>query len=120
MASTFDNNNNGKSNNNDRGKVGDQDKSSSGCAQFQAQLPHLMESGEGLSDQPHLQQCKYCSSLVSDLEYIAQQAKLLLPLHEPSPAVWTNIKGTLTREGLMDEDDGGPGGVKKKSVQARR
>lgn len=118
MAIAFDDNNSGTDNH--RGKVGDQDKSSSGCAEFQAQLPHLMESGADLSGQPHLQQCKYCSSLVSDLEYIAQQAKLLLPLHEPSPAVWSNIKGTLTREGLMDEDDGGPGGVKKKSVQARR
>lgn len=114
MAITLHNDNNGK------GKVGDQDKSGSGCAQFQAELPHLMESGADVSGQSHLQQCKYCSDLVSDLQYIAQQVKLLLPLHEPSPAVWTNIKGTLTREGLMDEDDGGPGGQKKNSVQARR
>ncbi|MEO8726611.1 MAG: hypothetical protein ABI383_10860 [Acidobacteriaceae bacterium] len=92
-----------------------------GCADFQAQLPHLMESGADASGDPHLQECKYCSDLVSDLEYIAQQAKLLLPLHEPSPAVWSNIKGTLTREGLMDDDDGGAssGGQKKNSVQAR-
>ena len=68
------------------------------CAAFQEQLPELFESGADLSQQPHLQTCEQCSALVSDLEYIAQQAKLLLPIHDPSPAVWENIQNSLSGE----------------------
>jgi hypothetical protein len=68
------------------------------CAAFQNQLPSLFESGEDLSSHPHLQTCENCSALVRDLEYIAQQAKLLLPIHDPSPAVWENIQSALKKE----------------------
>ncbi len=68
------------------------------CAIFQAQLPSLFESGEDLKAQPHLKTCENCSALVRDLEYIAQQAKLLLPIHDPSPAVWDNIQSALKKE----------------------
>jgi hypothetical protein len=86
------------------------------CAEFQAELPHLMESGVDPAGHPHLQECHTCSDLVRDLQYIAEQAKLLLPLHDPSPKVWSNIKGTLQREGLFDDDEGG---LKKKLAQVR-
>ena len=66
------------------------------CEEFQDQLPDLFESGADLSKQAHLKTCEQCSALVRDLEYIAQQAKLLLPIHDPSPAVWENIQTTLT------------------------
>jgi hypothetical protein len=39
--------------------------------------------------------------LVQDLRYIADQAKLLLPLRDPSPQVWDNIQDSLEREGLV-------------------
>ena len=65
------------------------------CAEFQGQLPELFESGVDLKEQEHLQSCEQCSALVSDLEYIAQQAKLLLPIHDPSPAVWDNIQSSI-------------------------
>lgn len=68
------------------------------CAVFQDQLPSLFESGGDLTTQPHLKTCENCSSLVRDLEYIAQQAKLLLPIHDPSPAVWDNIQTALKKE----------------------
>jgi len=68
------------------------------CAVFQEQLPSLFESGEDLSAQPHLKTCENCSELVRDLEYIAQQAKLLLPIHDPSPEVWENIQTALKKE----------------------
>ncbi|HEX6771329.1 MAG TPA: hypothetical protein VF126_04835 [Acidobacteriaceae bacterium] len=68
------------------------------CAAFQEQLPELFESGGDLSQQEHLKTCEQCSSLVSDLEYIAQQAKLLLPIHDPSPAVWENIQSSLSSD----------------------
>jgi hypothetical protein len=68
------------------------------CAVFQDQLPSLFESGEDLGAQEHLQGCENCSALVRDLEYIAEQAKLLLPIHDPSPAVWENIQTALKKE----------------------
>jgi hypothetical protein len=34
------------------------------------------------------------------LRYIAEQAKLLLPMHDPSPKVWDNIQDSLSKEGL--------------------
>jgi hypothetical protein len=68
------------------------------CADFQEQLPELFESGADLKQQEHLKTCEQCSALVSDLEYIAQQAKLLLPIHDPSPAVWENIQTSLSGE----------------------
>src|ERR1700691_4170749 len=68
------------------------------CADFQEQLPELFESGADLKEQEHLKTCEQCSALVSDLEYIAQQAKLLLPIHDPSPAVWENIQTSLSGE----------------------
>ena len=68
------------------------------CAVFQDQLPSLFESGEDLNTHPHLETCENCSALVRDLEYIAQQAKLLLPIHDPSPEVWENIQTALKKE----------------------
>jgi hypothetical protein len=68
------------------------------CAEFQDQLPELFESGADLKEQEHLKTCEQCSALVSDLEYIAQQAKLLLPIHDPSPAVWDHIQTSLSSE----------------------
>lgn len=67
------------------------------CHTFQAHLPELFETGEDLGKQPHLAGCASCSNLVRDLEYIAAQAKLLLPLHDPSPAVWENIQSALNK-----------------------
>lgn len=71
------------------------------CAEFQEHLPEFFESGEDLSQNEHLKECENCAALVRDLEYIAQQAKMLLPLHDPSPAVWDNIQSAIRN------DDGG-------------
>lgn len=68
------------------------------CSEFQSQLPELFESGEEFHGLDHLQSCENCAALVRDLEYIAQQAKLLLPLRDPSPAVWKNIQKEITGE----------------------
>ena len=65
------------------------------CAEFQDRLPELFESGKDLSKEEHLKSCENCAALVRDLEYIAQQAKLLLPLHDPSPNVWNNIQSAI-------------------------
>ena len=71
------------------------------CAEFQKVLPYIIETGGNLDEEEHLRSCSVCSDLVQDLRYIAEQAKLLLPMHDPSPQVWENIQGSLEREGLV-------------------
>lgn len=68
------------------------------CAEFQEQLPEFFDTGADLGSHPHLASCENCSALVRDLEYIAAQAKLLLPIHDPSPEVWKNINNALNKE----------------------
>ena len=71
------------------------------CADFQEQLPDLFASGSnGVPEDPtlveHLKTCQQCSALVRDLQYIADQASLLLqPTHEPSDNVWKKIQEGL-------------------------
>jgi hypothetical protein len=65
------------------------------CAQFQETLPELFEAQADLNAQEHIKSCENCAALVRDLEYIASQAKLLLPMHDPSPAVWDNIQQAI-------------------------
>jgi hypothetical protein len=71
------------------------------CAEFQDVLPYIFESGGHAAEMEHLKTCQICSDLVQDLRYIADQAKLLLPLRDPSPQVWNNIQNSLEREGLV-------------------
>jgi hypothetical protein len=80
------------------------------CQQFQETLPYIIESGGGGDDESHLQTCSSCASLVQDLRYIAEQAKLLLPMHDPNPRVWNNIEQSLQREGLLPEGRMSPPG----------
>jgi hypothetical protein len=87
------------------------------CQQFQETLPYIIESGGGGEDESHLQECTSCASLVQDLRYIAEQAKLLLPMHDPNPRVWNNIEQSLQREGLLPEGRMPPlGHIKKNST----
>ncbi|HUN87393.1 MAG TPA: hypothetical protein VMU28_01300 [Terriglobales bacterium] len=71
------------------------------CAEFQKVLPYIIETGGSEEEESHLASCPVCSDLVQDLRYIAEQAKLLLPMREPSPQVWDNIQDSLEREGLV-------------------
>ena len=75
------------------------------CADFQERLPDLFASGSnGVPDDPtlqhHLDTCENCATLVRDLQYIADQARMLLEPaeEEPSPGVWTNIQSKLSAE----------------------
>ena len=71
------------------------------CAEFQKILPEYMESGGSAEAQAHLRSCAVCSDLVKDLQYIAEAAKLLLPIEEPSPRVWQGIQKSLEDEGIV-------------------
>jgi predicted anti-sigma-YlaC factor YlaD len=65
------------------------------CAQFQERMPDLFGSETDFSKEEHLENCENCAELVRDLNYIAQQAKLLMPIHDPAPAVWDHIRDAL-------------------------
>jgi hypothetical protein len=71
------------------------------CVEFQKVLPYIVETGGNAEEEAHLKSCAVCSDLVHDLRYIAEAAKLLLPMQEPSPRVWSGIRNALEREGLV-------------------
>jgi hypothetical protein len=71
------------------------------CAEFQKLLPFIIETGGNAEQEAHLKTCPLCSDLVSDLRYIAEAAKLLVPMEEPSPKVWNGIEKRLEKEGLL-------------------
>ncbi len=71
------------------------------CAEFQRDLPLIIDSGGNREQEEHLRTCDVCRDLVSDLRYIAEQAKLLVPMEDPSPRVWDGIEKRLKTEGLV-------------------
>ncbi|HLK33615.1 MAG TPA: anti-sigma factor [Terriglobales bacterium] len=73
------------------------------CAEFQAVLPYIIDNGGNAEQQEHLRNCEVCSGLVNDLKYIAEQAKLLVPMMEPPKKVWDGIKTSLEQEGLVKD-----------------
>lgn len=79
------------------------------CAEFQEHLPDLFAAGsDNLPEDPalleHLKTCENCSALMRDLQYIADQASLLLqPTHEPSDNVWKKIQESMNSEHSHDK-----------------
>jgi hypothetical protein len=71
------------------------------CAEFQRALPEIIDAGGNAEQEAHLTSCAVCSDLVQDLRYIAEQAKLLVPMMDPNPRVWDGINNALEREGLV-------------------
>jgi len=77
------------------------------CHEFQKDLPEIIEGGGTDEQKKHLASCPVCADLVQDLRYIAEQAKLLVPMEDPSPRVWDGIERSLKNEGLWPAH-GGP------------
>jgi hypothetical protein len=71
------------------------------CAEFQRDLPFIIDEGGNAEQEQHLKECKVCADLVNDLRFIAEQAKLLVPMRDPSEKVWNGIQDSLEREGLV-------------------
>jgi hypothetical protein len=71
------------------------------CAEFQRDLPFIIDEGGNAEQEQHLKECKVCADLVNDLRFIAEQAKLLVPMKDPSEKVWNGIQDSLEREGLV-------------------
>jgi hypothetical protein len=71
------------------------------CAEFQRILPDVIEDSRTVEQAAHLRSCPACSDLLSDLNAISQQARLLRSSEEPSPRVWNSIEIALRQEGLI-------------------
>ena len=71
------------------------------CAEFQKLLAFIIDGGGSAEEQQHLATCHVCSDLIADLRYIAEAAKLLVSMEDPSPRVWNAIQESLEREGLV-------------------
>ena len=68
------------------------------CAQFHAQLPDLIGSGENAANHSHVQSCELCSALLADLETIAEAARQLFPAVEPPDELWEHIDSAIKNE----------------------
>ncbi len=71
------------------------------CAEFQHQLPDLLEETGSPELQAHLKGCATCSDLATSLQTIIGEARGLQAAHEPSPQVWNSIESALRKEGLI-------------------
>jgi hypothetical protein len=73
------------------------------CAEFQSHLPELLsvEDADIMQD-PHVRGCENCTALVRDLESIAQAARELLPVYDPSPDLWSQISTAMKQEPAID------------------
>jgi hypothetical protein len=72
------------------------------CYKFELELQAYME-GENTPFVPaHARECASCRIIVEDLEALRSAAREI-PLEEPSPAVWSNIRARLVEEGALTE-----------------
>jgi hypothetical protein len=78
------------------------------CEQLQCDLPDIMEGARTREQEDHLRSCQACSDLLSDLELISQEARLLRASDEPNPRVWNSIEIALRQEGLIHEPPAQP------------
>src|SRR5205814_186793 len=72
------------------------------CVEFER---FLLEDEHSPEQDAHLNSCPACAGLLSDLNLISSQAKLLLAADEPSPAVWNALESRLRSEGLIRHAD---------------
>jgi hypothetical protein len=49
------------------------------CEEFQSLLPAMIETGKDAHGHPHVRGCNLCSSLVVDLERIAEESRKYKP-----------------------------------------
>jgi len=75
------------------------------CEEFERVLPEL-GNDHRIEQDEHLKSCSACSELVSDLNEISKQGRLLQGCEEPSPWVWNSIEVALRQEGLIREQPG--------------
>ncbi len=72
------------------------------CEEFQGKMADLM--GGDIREHEHLKSCARCSALLEELESIAEAAKALLPVYEPSDRIWEKIHRSMGAEHDADAD----------------
>lgn len=77
------------------------DRRNMSCAEFQAQLPELIGSGQDAAAHPHIEKCELCRALLADLETIAEAARQLFPAVEPPDDLWKQIESAIQSEGQV-------------------
>ena len=87
------------------------DASNLSCAEFQAQLPELIGTGEDISSHPHLQTCEVCPALLADLETIAEAARQLFAVADPPDELWDHIVAAI--ESDLDAAKAEPAGLEE-------
>lgn len=78
------------------------------CLEVQQVLPEIIDGSENSEYQAHLKSCPICSELVSDLEFIASEARQLADVDEPAQRVWVKIAAELRAEGIIREPEAAP------------
>jgi hypothetical protein len=73
---------------------------SAACFRFDSELEAYMEGETRPFIRVHAQDCPFCHVLLTDLEQIRQAAREV-PLEEPSPVVWANVRARLDAEGVF-------------------
>ena len=78
------------------------------CIRFDSELEAYLEGEARPFVSAHAQDCPFCRVLLSDLEQIRQAAREM-PLEEPSPALWANVRARLDAEGFFLPQESGWG-----------
>ena len=74
-----------------------------GCYQFELELEASLEGEDRPFVRAHTLECGFCRVMVEDLKALRAAARTL-PLEEPSPAVWSNIRAQLVAAGAFAEE----------------
>ncbi len=72
------------------------------CVQFESELEAFLEGESRPFVSAHARACEFCGCVLADLEQLRDAARAI-PLEEPSPTVWANLRARLEREGILRE-----------------
>jgi len=72
------------------------------CYQFELELQLYLEGEDRPFVPVHAGACAFCNAIVEDLQTLRSAASAI-PLEEPCPAVWSNIRARLAEEGALRE-----------------
>ena len=72
----------------------------SACERLELELEAYLENESRPFVSAHLRECAFCRVIVEDLKVLRAAARAI-PLEEPSPVVWSNIRAQLVAEGAF-------------------
>jgi len=75
------------------------------CDRFELELGAYMDGEARPAVPAHLHECVFCRVVFEDLMALGRAAREV-PLEEPSPVVWANIRAQLSEEGAFAEKAG--------------